>query len=59
MPFYEILSLALMVTFILSLFLGYAYRQTHRVFPSWIIHTGINGFTMLNMWILYLYGGVK
>jgi membrane protease YdiL (CAAX protease family) len=45
--------------FILSLFLGYAYRQTHRIFPSWIIHTGINGFTMLNMWILYLAGGVK
>lgn len=45
--------------FLLSLFLGYAYRQTHRVFPSWIIHTGINGFTMLNLWILYLAGGVK
>jgi hypothetical protein len=45
--------------FILSLFLGYAFRQTHRITPSWIIHTGINGFTMLNLWIMYLSGGVK
>ncbi len=40
--------------FVLALFLGYAYRQTHRILPSLVIHAGINGWTMLNLWILYL-----
>jgi len=44
--------------FVLSLFLGYAYRQTHRILPSLVIHAGINGWTMLNLWIMYL-SGVK
>jgi membrane protease YdiL (CAAX protease family) len=39
--------------FVLSLFLGYAYRQTHRITPSLVIHAGINGWTMLNLWIMY------
>jgi len=44
--------------FVLSLFLGYAYRQSHRILPSLVIHAGINGWTMLNLWIMYL-SGVK
>lgn len=44
--------------FVLSLFLGYAYRQTHRILPSLVIHAGINGWTMLNLWIMY-FSGVK
>jgi membrane protease YdiL (CAAX protease family) len=40
--------------FVLSLFLGYAYRQTHRILPSIAIHAGLNGWTMLNLWIMYL-----
>ncbi len=43
--------------FVLSLFLGYAYRQTHRILPSIVIHTGVNGWTMLNMWIMYFMPG--
>ncbi len=42
--------------FVLSLFLGYAYRQTHRMLPSLVIHACVNGWTMLNVWILYLSG---
>jgi membrane protease YdiL (CAAX protease family) len=42
--------------FFLSLFLGYVYRQTHRMLPSVLIHTGVNGFTMFNLWGLYLSG---
>lgn len=42
--------------FVLSLFLGYAYRQTHRILSSLVIHAGINGWTMLNLWIMYFTG---
>ena len=42
--------------FVLSLFLGYAYRQTHRMVPSLVIHAGVNGWTMLNVWLMYLAG---
>lgn len=39
--------------FVFSLFLGYAYRQTHRIFPSLVVHGCLNGFTMLNLWVLF------
>ncbi len=42
--------------FVLSLFLGYAYRQTHRILPSIVIHAGVNGWTMFNVWVQYLAG---
>jgi membrane protease YdiL (CAAX protease family) len=44
--------------FVLSLFLGYAYRQTHRIVPSLVAHACLNGWTMLNLWLM-LVGGVK
>ncbi|REK15750.1 MAG: CPBP family intramembrane metalloprotease [Planctomycetota bacterium] len=37
--------------FVLSLFLGYAYRQTHRIVPSLVAHACLNGWTMVNLWI--------
>ncbi len=40
--------------FVFSLFLGYAYRQTHRIFPSLVVHACLNGWTMLNLWLLFL-----
>ena len=42
--------------FVLSLFLGYAYRQTHRILPSIVIHAGVNGWTMFNVWVQFLAG---
>jgi membrane protease YdiL (CAAX protease family) len=39
--------------FLLSLFLGYGYRQTHRILPSLTLHFCINGMTVLNLWTLY------
>jgi membrane protease YdiL (CAAX protease family) len=42
--------------FVLSLFLGYAYRQTHRILPSIVIHAGVNGWTMFNLWVQFLAG---
>lgn len=44
--------------FVLSLFLGYAYRQTHRIVPSLVAHACLNGWTMLNLWLMLL-GGAK
>jgi membrane protease YdiL (CAAX protease family) len=39
--------------FVLSLFLGYAYRQTHRIGPPLVIHVGINALAMINVWVLF------
>jgi membrane protease YdiL (CAAX protease family) len=44
--------------FVLSLFLGYTYRQTHRILPSIVIHAGVNGWTMFNLWVQFLAGPV-
>jgi membrane protease YdiL (CAAX protease family) len=40
--------------FVLSLFLGYAYRQTHRIGPPLLIHVGVNALAMFNLWVLFL-----
>jgi membrane protease YdiL (CAAX protease family) len=40
--------------FVLSLFLGYAYRQTHRIGPPLLIHFGVNALAMINVWVLFL-----
>jgi hypothetical protein len=42
--------------FVLSLFLGYAYRQTHRIVPPLVVHACLNGWTMVNLWAMY-FGG--
>lgn len=42
--------------FVLSLFLGYAYRQTHRIGPSLLIHFGVNALAMVNLWVLFFSG---
>jgi membrane protease YdiL (CAAX protease family) len=42
--------------FVLSLFLGYVYRQTHRIFPSLVVHMLVNGLTMATLW-LTVYAG--
>lgn len=39
--------------FVLSLFLGYAYRQTHRIGPPLLIHLGVNALAMANLWLLF------
>ena len=33
--------------FVLSLGLGYLYRQTHRIMPSLVVHFGLNLMTMV------------
>ncbi len=40
--------------FILGLFLGYAYRQTHRIIAPVAIHAMFNGVTMLQLWGVFL-----
>ncbi|MEX0978341.1 MAG: CPBP family intramembrane glutamic endopeptidase [Pirellulales bacterium] len=42
--------------FVFSLFLGYAYRQTHRIVPPLVVHACLNGWTMVNLWAMY-FGG--
>jgi len=37
--------------FVLALFLGYLYRQTHRIFPSLVLHMCFNGATMALLWL--------
>jgi membrane protease YdiL (CAAX protease family) len=37
--------------FVLSLVLGYVYRQTHRIFPSLVLHACVNGWAMLSLWL--------
>lgn len=36
--------------FVLALFLGYLYRQTHRVFPSLVVHACVNALAVLALW---------
>jgi membrane protease YdiL (CAAX protease family) len=36
--------------FFLAIGLGYLYRQTHRVAPSFIVHLMINSLSMAVMW---------
>jgi membrane protease YdiL (CAAX protease family) len=38
--------------FVFSLFLGYVYRQTHRIVPSLVVHACLNGWTMINLWLM-------
>jgi membrane protease YdiL (CAAX protease family) len=40
--------------FILSLFLGYVYQRTHRIWPSLIAHMLLNGITMAALWYLIM-----
>ena len=42
--------------FVLGLFLGYAYRQTHRILAPLVIHMLVNGVAILELWIIYLRG---
>jgi membrane protease YdiL (CAAX protease family) len=35
--------------FVLGLLLGYLYHQTHRIFPSLILHACFNGLTILSL----------
>lgn len=39
--------------FFFSLFLGYAYRQTHRLVPPLIVHACLNGWSMLQVWAMF------
>jgi membrane protease YdiL (CAAX protease family) len=36
--------------FILAIFLGYVYRQTHRLIPCIVAHAMFNSFSMLILW---------
>jgi len=42
--------------FVLSMFLGYAYRQTHRIYAPLLVHVCVNGLAMLELWVLYFSG---
>lgn len=42
--------------FVLSLFLGYAYRQTHRIYASLLVHMCVNGLAMLELWVQFFSG---
>ncbi len=37
---------------VLGLFLGYAYRQTHRVVPSLAIHVLVNSLAVIELWFM-------
>ncbi len=36
--------------FFLALVLGYLYHQTHRIWPSLVVHAGLNALTVLLLW---------
>ncbi len=38
--------------FLLALVLGYLYHQTHRLWPSLVVHMLFNGTTFFNLWLL-------
>jgi CAAX prenyl protease-like protein len=42
--------------FVLGLFLGYAYRQTHRILAPLVIHMLVNSVAIVELWILYFRG---
>jgi membrane protease YdiL (CAAX protease family) len=42
--------------FVLGLFLGYAYRQTHRILAPLAIHALVNSVAMIELWAIYLRG---
>jgi membrane protease YdiL (CAAX protease family) len=42
--------------FLFSLFLGYVYRQTHRLLPSLLVHMGLNALTMAQLWLMVYTG---
>ncbi len=42
--------------FVLSLFLGYAYQRTHRLFAPLAIHMGVNSLAMLQQWVSFVSG---
>jgi membrane protease YdiL (CAAX protease family) len=37
--------------FVLALFLGFLYRQTHRIFPSLVVHACINALAIAGLWL--------
>jgi membrane protease YdiL (CAAX protease family) len=37
--------------FVLALFLGFLYRQTHRIFPSLVVHACINALAIVGLWL--------
>lgn len=37
--------------FVLAVALGYVYRQTHRIWPSLIVHMCLNGASMAMLWL--------
>jgi membrane protease YdiL (CAAX protease family) len=39
--------------FVLSMFMGYVYQRTHRIFPSLVMHGLVNGLAMLELWVRY------
>lgn len=43
--------------FLLALFLGYLYRQTHRLLPCILMHALFNGYSLLMLWIAMEGGG--
>ncbi len=40
--------------FIFSLFLGYVYQRTHRIWPSLVAHMLLNGTTMAALWYMLM-----
>ena len=40
--------------FIFSLFLGYVYQRTHRIWPSLVAHMLLNGSSMATLWYLLM-----
>jgi membrane protease YdiL (CAAX protease family) len=35
--------------FVLALFLGYLYRQTHRIYASWVVHVIVNTLAVISL----------
>jgi membrane protease YdiL (CAAX protease family) len=43
--------------FVLGLFLGYAYRATHRIIAPLAMHMLVNSVAMVELWAIYFRGG--
>ena len=37
--------------FVFSIFLGYLYYKTHRIYPSLVAHFCLNALTVIQLWV--------
>jgi membrane protease YdiL (CAAX protease family) len=42
---------------VLAAGMGYLYQRTHRLLPSLVVHTALNGASMWGLWVQVREGG--